>query len=95
MQLDRHIKYFKKLPDTLFFQIDGGSENANVYILAICELIVIKRLTKRIYLTRLPVGHTHEDIDAKFGYIWKKLRCVSILSSINQEILLKKIFEKS
>lgn len=32
------------------------------------------RLTKRIVLTRLPVGHTHEDIDALFGNIWTGLR---------------------
>ncbi len=25
-------------------------------------------------LTRLPVGHTHEDIDSKFAIIWKRLR---------------------
>lgn len=49
-----------KLPDTLFFQFDGGSENANGYMLAICELLVSLRLTKRIYLNRLLVRHTHE-----------------------------------
>ena len=44
-------------------QIDGGSENANWLILAICELMCMKRMGKVIFLTRLPTGHTHEDID--------------------------------
>ena len=39
----------------------------------VCELIVARGLTKRVVLTRLPPGHTHEDIDAVFGKIWKYL----------------------
>ena len=31
------------------------------------ELLVSKKIAKTIVLTRLPVGHTHEDIDALFG----------------------------
>jgi hypothetical protein len=97
MQLERRIKTSSdnKLPKTLFFQIDGGSENANVYLIAICELLVSKRLTSKIYLTRLPVGHTHEDIDSKFGYIWKKLRSVAIISPQEQERKLREIFSSS
>jgi len=34
---------------------------------------VSKRLTRKIVLSRLLVGHTHEDIDAIFALIWKKL----------------------
>lgn len=74
LQLERRIATHGRLPDTIFYQVDGGSENANVVTLAICELLVAKRLTKRIYLTRLPVGHTHEDIDAKFGHLWYFVR---------------------
>lgn len=65
-----------KLPDVLFHQIDGGSENANRAQLAIAELLVAKGLCKKVVLTRLPPGHTHEDIDAKFGSIWTKFRFV-------------------
>jgi len=32
-----------------------------------------RRLTKRILLTRLPVGHTHEDINGKFETIWQHI----------------------
>ena len=64
-------KIGKRLPDTIFAQIDGGSENANTTMKAICELMVARGLTKRVVMTRLPPGHTHEDIDAVFGKIWK------------------------
>jgi hypothetical protein len=42
--------------------------------LAICELLVAKRLTRKVVLTRLLVGHTHEDIDAIFALIWQYLK---------------------
>ena len=40
-------------PDTWYIQIDGGSENANQYLFAAMEYLCIKRLCKRIILTRL------------------------------------------
>lgn len=46
------------LPDTIYHQIDGGSENANLTTLAIAELLVHRGLCKKVVLTRLPVGHT-------------------------------------
>lgn len=49
-------------------------------MLAICELLVIKGLCKTIYLTRLPTGHTHEDIDAVFGQIWLHVRDKNVLT---------------
>jgi hypothetical protein len=70
---DTYIKANNKLQDVIYLQIDGGSENANKVILAICELLIARGLTKRIVLTRLPGGHTHEDIDGRFGVIWRDL----------------------
>jgi len=35
------------------------------------ELLVVKRVAKTIYFTRLPTGHTHEDIDAVFEVLWE------------------------
>jgi hypothetical protein len=35
---------------------------------------VAKRLTRHVVLTRLPVGHTHEDIDAIFALIWQFMK---------------------
>ena len=61
--------YQQNFPQTWYIQIDGGSENANKYLLAALEYIVAKRVVQKIVLTRLPVRHTHEDIDACFGVI--------------------------
>ena len=79
LQLERRTldkRYGGRLPKTIFLQIDGGCENATGGILAICALIVAHRLcgVEEIILTRLPVGHTHEDIDARFGTLWKACR---------------------
>ena len=62
------------LPRVLYHQIDGGPENANAEFLAVCSLLVACGVFDKIVLTRLPVGHTHEDIDALFALIWKRLR---------------------
>ena len=52
-----------RLPEKIYWQVDGGSENANKYCLAICELLIHRTSIREILFTRLPVGHTHEDID--------------------------------
>lgn len=52
----RYIQDGGKLPDTIFIQIDGGGENTAKITLAMCELLVAKGLTKKIIVTRLPVG---------------------------------------
>ena len=38
------------------------------------ELLVARRIVGHLVLTRLPIGHTHEDIDSKFAKIWVALR---------------------
>ncbi len=62
------------LPDTLYYQIDGGSENTAKAVLFLCELIVARRLVKQLVLSRLMVGHTHSDIDSAFSRIWCHVR---------------------
>jgi hypothetical protein len=34
----------------------------------------------KIVISRLMVGHTHEDIDARFALIWKRVRSAFVLS---------------
>ena len=53
------------LPETVYHQFDGGGENANAATVCIAELLVHRGLCRRVVLTRLPVGHTHEDIDQR------------------------------
>lgn len=79
LQLEQKLRH-GILPSTVYLQIDGGSENANKYTLAVCELLIIRRLCKKIVLTRLPVGHTHENIDGKFALIWVEARNETILT---------------
>jgi hypothetical protein len=57
-----------RFPTTVYWQVDGGSENANRFCLAICELLIARTPIEEIIFTRLPVGHTHEDIDGKILY---------------------------
>jgi len=48
-----------RYPRKVYWQIDGGPENANKYILAMCEYLVASTSIEEIFLSRLPVGHTH------------------------------------
>ena len=54
--------------------------NANRTIIAICELLVARGLVREVVLSRLPVGHTHEDIDGIFALIWRRMRDLSIIT---------------
>jgi len=78
--LERIIADEGQLPDTVYHQIDGGSENTAYAWFALCEIIVARRLCKKLVLTRLMVGHTHEDIDSKFGILWKRIRSRFVLT---------------
>ena len=93
LELEKEFRKFNRLPDTLFHQIDGGAENANKACLAIAELIVAKRLTKKIVITRLPPGHTHEDIDSKFGVIWTRFRNCHVRTPQEAERLFRQAFK--
>ena len=75
------------LPDTLYYQIDGGPENANAVPIAMAELLIHWGLTKQVVMTRLPPGHTHEDIDGIFGVIWKHCWRKNILTPQQQKEL--------
>jgi len=69
-----------RYPEELFIQVDGGGENANQYVLGMLELLAIKRIVKCVIYSRLPTGHTHEDIDGVFAVLWKALRSKCVLT---------------
>jgi hypothetical protein len=94
LSLEQIIDDEKKLPDTVYVQIDGGPENIAASLYAMCELLVAKGLTKHIVLTRLMVGHTHEDIDSKFAKIWGKIRRAYVLTNSAWEIAIESILSK-
>lgn len=96
--LERTLKREGKLPPTLFIQIDGGAENANTTVLALSSFLVARYSNlglKAVYLTRLPPGHTHEDIDGKFARIWVKIRNESITTPSQFKKILEELFQDS
>lgn len=78
------------LPEHLHWQMDGGSENWNKCVFGFCAYLVSVGVFKTIVLSRLPVGHTHEDIDAWFGrlsrHFWGFSRGSSLRASGNDAL---------
>jgi len=74
-EIEKRMEYClannKLMPDVLFLQIDGGPENTSKTFYAMLDQLVKLGVFKKIEVCRLPVGHTHEDIDALFGTLWK------------------------
>jgi len=58
----------------VYIEIDGASDNVAKAVIAACEHLVLKKYCPFIVLARLPVGHTHEDIDSRFGKIHTYIR---------------------
>jgi hypothetical protein len=90
LQIEARFNEYGKLPPNLFVQIDGGPENCNETFLAVCSLLVHRRVggLQSLILSRLPPGHTHEDIDSKFGVLWRASRNRSILTPQVKYLLL-------
>ena len=61
-QLEEFKRRNNNYPDELLVQVDGGSENANQYVLAALELLVVKRVVKRVVYSRLPTGRVNVSI---------------------------------
>jgi hypothetical protein len=94
------------VPETIYYQMDGGPENCNTEMLGICALIVARYNpnykkdgkgmgVKRIFVTRLPPGHTHEDCDAQFGVIWLATRRKHILTPSEYKRIIEQCLQKS
>lgn len=80
-------------PDIVYLQIDGGPENSNKLLLALCEYLVAQGLVRdRVVLTRLVAGHTHEDIDARFAKIWDSVKFKAVLTPQEYADILNTVF---
>lgn len=55
-QLESYRERTGHFPDTLYVQVDGGAENANRFVYAAMELLVVKRMVRNVVVTRLPTG---------------------------------------
>ena len=60
--------------DTLYLQLDGAGDNKCKTMMAFCAALVHFHVFKRVKVSFLPVGHTHEDIDQLFGRLALALR---------------------
>ena len=79
-RMDHCIANNLPFPRHLFLQIDGGPENTSKTFYALCEYLVRMGVFDRVEAARLPVGHTHEDIDAMFGVLWRAAQGKTIIS---------------
>ena len=79
-------------PTKIYVQVDGGCENANQFVLHHLEHLVSKRIAREIWYTRLPTGHTHDDIDACFGIISKYFTSFNVIDTFAE---FKKGIEKA
>ena len=70
-----------RLPSILYLQLDNTArENKNNLLLAYLNMLVRKRIFKKIKLGFLIVGHTHDTIDQMFSKFSKKLNRVKCFS---------------
>ena len=92
-RMDLSIYHDLCFPRYLFIQIDGGSENTAKEFYAFCEYLVKENIFDKVEVSRLPVGHTHEDIDAMFGVIWKAAQGKTIITPQQWEEIAVKAFK--
>ena len=64
----------KQFPEVLYLQADNATDNKNKTIFGMCELLRDMKVFRKIKYSFLPVGHTHEDVDASFGALSRRLR---------------------
>jgi hypothetical protein len=63
----------KQFPSVLYMQADNASDNKNLTMYAVCEILRDTGVFRKVKYSFLPVGHTHEDVDASFGCLSRAL----------------------
>ena len=59
----------KRRAPILYLQADNcGKENKNVYVFYFLAVLIYHKIFLDVYMSFLPVGHTHEDIDRMFSF---------------------------
>ena len=79
-----------KWPKVLYLQADNASDNKNLSMYAVCQLLRDLGIFKKVKLSYLPVGHTHEDIDACFGALARQLVSHDVYTMADVERLWKR-----
>jgi hypothetical protein len=49
----------------VYIEIDGAGDNTAKAVHGFAEHMIVKKFTSLLIICRLPVGHTHEDIDSR------------------------------
>lgn len=66
----------EKIPDTLYLQLDNTvKQNKSRFMIGFLAALVQAGVFKKVVLSFLPKGHTHEDIDQLFSRIAVAMKC--------------------
>jgi hypothetical protein len=73
-------------PKRLYLQADNAKDNKNKVIYCLGELLTRLGVYEEVCYSFLPVGHTHEDIDAMFGALSHVLsrKCAFTLQEVRE-----------
>jgi hypothetical protein len=79
------LKMEGKLPDVMFVQLDNTTKQCKSrYLMAYMASLLASGVFKRILVSFLPVGHTHEDVDQLFSTF---SRALNFLNAYTREEL--------
>ena len=79
-QMDR-ARHGERFPKKLQLQMDNsGRDNKNHFLLGYCGLLVAEGVFEEVEAYFLPVGHTHNEIDATFSLVSRAINAQGPLS---------------
>ncbi|XP_062596921.1 uncharacterized protein LOC134258393 isoform X2 [Saccostrea cucullata] len=81
------------LPPVLYLQADNSpKDNKNKFVIMFLAMLVKADILKKIKLTFLMVGHTHEDIDQMFSCISREAHTQKIITLTHLHEMVEKSF---